>query len=1303
MRTSSRILLGLAVCASLVAGCQRTLTGPTPTFAASMPLDPNVVCNEQIDAHIVIHGDNFSPVPVNDLTSMTWLALPTVDLIRSRSLDNMPATGPDVEFQGDPLRQPQADATPMGDAGVVYQPLAGLHWTSEQQMMIDIVHMPETLPQTGLYDIQVTDRSGATATDVGQLLVVPRPTLTSVVPDFFCDADHMVSVTVNGTDFLKLSDGSQPTVTLTATGMMGATPHTYMATVVASSCHMLPGPSMTQSCTQMTISVPMANITGMLPGSEFDVAVVNPMNAHAAANCHSTDTVHLAVVPPPTIAAMGVSQTAFCDMLSMDTTVTIHGTGFIFYTDAMMHAQAPMVTIVPSSGPTLMLPAMRATGAMCNTVMGPLAAEMVQSCDAITFVIPAGSYMDGMATLSVTNPSPANCQSTTVNIRFVPRPTVTGALPTHLCAGGGTLGITGTNFVMGISAATLTDTVAPMTAVPAGSNNVVDMTHMSSMWGSGLVVGDSYTLTVSNAPGCTGTDPNPISVTLGPQIFFADPPDLYSGITTQVTLYVTGIGGAVTSVSITPSAGGASIPITNPTFDPTHPNRVEIVVPSGLADGDYDITLSDGSSCDAHLPRGLHVTSTPTIALDNVDPPFGWTNAATAVTINGANPPSGDMCPGNATPPSTTACTTGFQAGVRLYLNPASAGAGTLATPLESVTELSSSQLTAVVPHVPLPVGSYDLIAVNPDGSVGVLHNAFTVSTNAPPVVGNVAPAVVNDQAGQMGTVTGANFDTTANPMVTLRCQQPGMTAITTITSTVSNAMASSLSITYDASTLAAGSVCVVRVRNADMTYGDFSAIAITNPSANPQAPVAGPTLMTARRGAAGASAAATSAARFVYAIGGDSGTVAGAMSSVEVVPVNIYGVPQGVFTQRYALGTARTYAGSAAIGRFIYVVGGDSTSGAISSIERAYVLDPADRTSIVDLAINIVTTTGVAPGLYYYRVAPVMGATDPFNPSGENLPSEAFPVRVPMLAGTTHALTITLQWASVPGATAYNVYRTAAGGAAGTEQLIQVVSGGATTMYTDTGATAIAGMPPPIALGSTGTWNTVGAGLTTARIGPGVTALADPGDATGTLFNLYVLGGRGAANLTSIEIFPIVASASIAASDTRQTASASVASTSALTAGRWAGATYGVTHATASNVTAATPFVYFMGGHTNAPDAAGAATMTDDAFAVLPGGLLSARMMASNSTPSRGGQGFFAGGNALYSFGGAMGGPANVVDSAQITAAPPALSNWNNASITLPANLVDMGSAVLPGFGYLIGGTTGGTTAVNTLYYVNW
>ena len=86
------------------------------------------------------------------------------------------------------------------------------------------------------------------------------------------------------------------------------------------------------------------------------------------------------------------------------------------------------------------------------------------------------------------------------------------------------------------------------------------------------------------------------------------------------------------------------------------------------------------------------------------------------------------------------------------------------------------SRVTAIVPGAvaPLALGVYDVIVVNPSGTIGLLDKGFTI-------VGDPTPVILRASPGSLPTncttctvgLTGLNFSTSPAPTVTATCTRP--------------------------------------------------------------------------------------------------------------------------------------------------------------------------------------------------------------------------------------------------------------------------------------------------------------------------------------------------------------------------------------------------------------------------------------------------------------------------------------------------------------------------------------------------
>jgi hypothetical protein len=823
----------------------------------------------------------------------------------------------------------------------------------------------------------------------------------------------------------------------------------------------------------------------------------------------------------------------------------------------------------------------------------------------------------------------------------------------QVCEGPASFTVNGTNFTPG-SQVTF-DGIVPNTTTFISANQLL-------VSFAALAPGN-YDVTVSNGPGCSATLPNAVVVLKNPSVFFVDPQVVYNGIDLQVIIYVSGInGGNVSSVGIRPT--GSNLPLTNLmfVFNPAKPHQIQAVVPKGLAPGSWDVVVVDAASCTGSLAGAFTITNLVDLALTGINPPFGWTQTRTGVTLSAQVPP----------PPGKTA----FQSGASVYLNPV---AGGLATALGSVAFFDPSQLSALVPPG-LPVGIYDVVVVNPDGTVGLLLNGFKVTANPPPVIDFISPGSLPNSSPQPLTLVGSGF--VAGVTVGLSCLDPA-NALSPYATGVGAVQPTQVDVTVPAG-IVAGSACVLRATNPDGSYGEFSALGITNPAENLLAPTPNTSMGTARRAPAVTYGRATSAARFIYAIGGDNGAGA-ALSSVEVAPLTPFGILGNWRPLPTSLPAGRTLAAVHTVGKFIYLVGGNSGAGAVNTVLRAQVLDPTEAPQITDVSLDT-NAVGLGAGIRYYRVAAVMGAADPSNPNGETLTGDPQPVKIP--AGLPLNIQTTLTWSAVPGAAQYRVYRSSAPNLpAGNEELLAVVAAPITT-YLDTG---LATSPPvPRRIGDLGSWAAM-PNLNAAREGLGLGVARDP-VAAGT-YHLYALLGRtaGQALLTSYEFLSIT----VAANGSQITSPTWTASANAVTTGRWQLGAYSVDRRATIQVGANETWIY-AGGGANA-NVSGTLTNVDAAI-VQPGGALGV-WVQTDAMSGRAGYGFAAAANQLFAFGGAGAAPSVGGISAQICGPtnpcggapndPPDLKNWN-AGISLSTPRYLMGSTVESARIFIVGGDTG-------------
>ncbi len=1108
----------------------------------------------------------------------------------------------------------------------------------------------------------------------------PSPSLSSVAPDLVCNGpvvsqpDGITAVTLTGSDFTPmpsktLSNPRQlllPQVTL---GAQAALPGGTMppdVQIVDDPADARASRLFWTSETTMGFYVEPADAQ---PPGVFDVTVTNPDKLRK-----TTLSQVLAIVPPPIVTS--ASPMAICDEES-NQNITVTGTNFLVYAGA-----TPIVTIAAPGGTKTYTTTFSPTD--CQSIPGSFVEQDVELCTKISFAIPAGDIVvsaSTMVSLVVTNPAPADCASSTAfDVTLDPPPTVDSVVPATMCQGGGVIDINGSNFQPGATVelvcGNLTITAGTVTVNAAG-------TQIVATFGGGAPVG-TCEVVVQNPDGCQDR-PLPhhtVNITSGPIAFFVDPNVVYNGINTVITVYVTTLIFPV-NVTITPTGGGTPTMLATLPKDNNHPNRVQAIVPMGQPIGMYDITIADGQGCPTVMPDALTVTATTSVTLKNVVPPFGQTGTDTAVEIfRDTTAPSPGDHPFVDTP--------------RVYLTPHS-GTTSPAVALEAVTFLDQNRVTGIVPAA-TPANVYDVILVNPDGTVGLLPSGYTETTSAPPEIDNATPSSIKTQVNQTVILSGLNFAPTNT--VTLACETSMGVAETApmVTAAAPSCTGSSCTetITINGSGLAIGSVCVVTLTNSDGTYGIYSAIGVTNTSLNLSNGAAGLDMNVGRRALSAASGNANSINRFIYAIGGDDGTAAGAMSSVEFVPIDLFGQESSTspwVIQPPALRANRTLADAVTVGRYIYLAGGNDGTGATATAERALILSPSEAPVITDLDAQL-QATGLAPGTYRYRVSAVFDTTDPDNPGGESLASDEFTVVVPSFPGKQ--LVLTILWSApvdstgtpLPNVVGYRIYRTQLNGANGTEQLLATNTSASPRTYTDDGSITPTGARP-LPFGSTGNWVALPT-MGSAREGVALAAGADP--STAGTFYVYALLGRSSAT-TALDTYEFL-TVTTAANGHQSVVGGWTAGTLTSTQARWQLRAWTVASGVSSIYTGTETFVFLGGGMT----AAGTMANTVEAGRIHAGGQLdnvtNAGATTLDTTPRPfpqldAGYGVCAANGQLYAFGGLQAGPTGGAQSASLSSPAPSLAAgaWNNEGIQLHQKRYLMGSSVKSAFIFLLGG----------------
>jgi hypothetical protein len=714
---------------------------------------------------------------------------------------------------------------------------------------------------------------------------------------------------------------------------------------------------------------------------------------------------------------------------------------------------------------------------------------------------------------------------------------------------------------------------------------------------------------------------------------------------------------------------GSSIP------DATQLNTVEasddaVADAADAADASDAATSLDGGACDGGA-----------IGVSSVSPKFGVTTDKSSLSVTGA----------------------GFLATPKIYLR-----SGATLIPVTSVAFVSSTSLTGIVPSG-LAVGTYDVVVVNAGDCAGVLAGSFKVVADPAPVVLSVSPESGTTQTDVPVTITGCNFPSDATlftvDVVGTEVQHLGNaptagandarcnnTPLYTMTGTIQT----------KTKTLVGGAY-VVRVKNpTNATFGDYASFVVTSPNGNLVGGWnAGSALVTGRRSLALVAGRVTDASRFLYAVGGEN--AAGVpLTSVEIAPVDRFGQLGAWFVAKNQLVTARSGHAVVRQGKYLYALGGTSSTGGtggatpsgtpLGTIERAIILDPSGAPKLTD---PVVAAGGgsVAKGTYYYKVAAVLDASDPAT-EGETLASDEVVADV----GATGNVTLTWTAPAVGSVAHYRVYRTkVADGASGAEVLLK--DNIAVTTYADTGAD-VPGTETPQPIGSTGRWITSATALLHPRLDTAAVIATDPAGQR----HLYAVGGWGQC-VATLGIMDCYEHATIS-DDGATLGSAFVAGTLPIAHPRMR---HGVAMMSAENgppnfaadAGAATAFVIVAGGK-------GINTSANTVEYALVG---AAGVLGAWGNPTSGFAGERDGTQLLVANGygyGLQGGNAPTYaltsdQSAVAVATPTTLSfpNWANAGANLTVKLGRHGAASESAFFYIAGGTTNDTDALTTVYSI--
>ena len=916
------------------------------------------------------------------------------------------------------------------------------------------------------------------------------------------------------------------------------------------------------------------------------------------------------------------------DAVCHDTTTAtlwLSGAGLAFVDGA-----PPQITI--HGAPVTVL-----AGDGCVPTAGPRDVEL---CTAVEISFDPSVLPLGWVSLAVDHPDPAACGPIEGAIEIIPAPQVSAVEPEALCLEGGSLTVRGEDL--------RPDTTVLLGGVPATLVEYVDARTLVVSPGAGTPTG-TLDVSVVAAGGCEDTLPSALDVVGGPLAFYVEPPSLPVGRAAEVRVLVANVIDEVESVWLEDGAGVVSA--VDWRWSPDEPGAVYVSVPEGLATGSYGVGVSLAGSCASTSSGVLRLVADTPVPISEVQPSFAWVYDTTAVEIHGAG---------------------GFIETPSAVLLDA---AGT-AYPLLGVGWRDADLLTARVP-AGLPLGSYALLVENPDGALGFLEDALEVTSLAPPTVESIRPLTLSSSQDTEITIQGQDF---RDPEVWLTCQDGAVGSATVLSWSYGTIQA-------EVGSAALGqTVCVVEVLNSDGASGRYASVSITNPAQNLAPWSSGSPLNVARRAPATAAGRVDAVSRYVYALGGDDGDAAGALDSLEVVEIGVYGDMGDWVLRTAALPSARTLAGLVVVGRYLYLLGGDDGAGAVDEVWRALILDPDEAPQLLSPSMFL-SDRGLEPGAWRYAVSAIYDATDARNPGGESLHSEPQRLLLPETAGDLYQPV--LRWSAVADAVGYRVYRSPEEG----DTTLGWIADVTTLTLTDTGLTADASRAPRVP-GELGAWIPVAA-LATPRSGACFTVAPDP-EPDPEIVYIYAAGGQDALGtpLDTIERLDIRVT-----SPRSQTPGSWSTLPLYLSDARYGCGAYTVSSAYHTVVEDGESWVFFAGGVTSGGRSVG----TVDAGRITADGALASWQEADSMSPARAGFGLASASNYLYAFGGQKYEPSSSGVSAELEAPLPDFRNWNSLGTALSEARLLPGSAQESSVIFVVGGATataGATTSTEATNY---
>lgn len=570
-----------------------------------------------------------------------------------------------------------------------------------------------TLPAkvAGTYSIAVRNPDTQTGTLSNAYTYQPSPTLTSISPSAGSLAGGG-TLTLTGTGFqtgLAITVGGSTCTSPTRVSATQATcvlparsagTYSVLLTNTDFQSATLPNAYTYQPAPTITSVSPTTGIlaggnTVTLNGTGFiDGATITVGGTACTSRAILSPTQATCVMPAKTAGTYAV---VFTNTDSQSSTLA----------NAYTYVVGPSVTSVsPTAGPlggggTLTINGSAFVSGLTVTVGGVACTSPTRvSATQATCTLPA--RVAGVYSVVVSNP---DTQSSTLANAYTYQaaPTLVSVSPTAgSLAGGGTLTLTGTGFLTGLTIS--------IGGVACTSPNRVSSTQATCA--RPAQAAGTYSVVLTNSDGQNATLVDAYTYQPAPTLTSVSP--TAGALAGGGTLTLTGTG-FVSGLTVT--VGGASC--TSPTR--VSATQATCTLPSRTA-GTYSVVLTNSDSQSATLTNAYTYQAAPTIS--GISPISGSITGGNTLTING----------------------TGFVTGLTVSVG---------GTPCTSPTRVSATQATCVMPAK--TAGPYAVVLSNADGQSATRNNGYTYIGPAPTLTA-VTPNAGALAGGTSVSITGANF-----------------------------------------------------------------------------------------------------------------------------------------------------------------------------------------------------------------------------------------------------------------------------------------------------------------------------------------------------------------------------------------------------------------------------------------------------------------------------------------------------------------------------------------------------------------